>query len=305
MSQNIFVSIDGGGSKTRVRVEDSDGQLLGQAVGGPVNICSSVDEAWHTLLKILNGALQPQKISLQDKQFRFHVGMGLVDGDVAEPFREYVNHLHPFTSLLLTSDAHVACVGAHAGRDGAIIIVGNDVIGYQIQNNQGVKVGGWGFLNDDGGGAWLGLEAVRLTFQWLDHRIEKTPLLQDVFAFFDNDLDHFVTWSHHASANEYARLAPLIINHSQQEDPSAVKLMKKAAHAITRVGAALEKQQSDRESPLACCLSGGLAPFMEAWLSDELRARLVPRQADATAGAMLMIRHFVERSASVVNELCD
>ncbi len=53
-----------------------------------------------------------------------------------------------------------------------------------------------GFPHDDeGGGAWLGLQAVRLTFQWLDHRLEKAPLMTDVFAYFDNDLNHFVTWA--------------------------------------------------------------------------------------------------------------
>ncbi len=43
------------------------------------------------------------------------------------------------------TDAHAACIGAHNGADGAIIIIGTGVVGYQTQNGEGVQVGGWGF----------------------------------------------------------------------------------------------------------------------------------------------------------------
>ena len=44
---------------------------------------------------------------------------------------------------------------------------------------------------------------------------------------------------------------------------------------------------------LPCSLSGGLAPFIEPWLGEALRARLVPCELDAVHGALLMIRQAV------------
>lgn len=296
MAQDIFIGIDGGGSKCKVRVEDSAGNLLGQAVGGPANVRLSVTASWQSIYTALEAALRPQQISLEDTQYRFHAGMGLAGCEVIEAREEFLQCPHPFATLQLSSDAHVACVGAHGGSDGAIIIVGTGVIGFQIQQGAETRVGGWGFPHDDeGGGAWLGLEAARLTFQWLDHRVEKSPLLEDVFNFFDKDVQYFTTWANRANSSEFARLAPLVINHVQNQDPWAERLIKKAAQAINRVGSALEKTQLDTHRPLPCCLFGGIAPFMEKWLSEPLRARLVPREGDANAGAILMMRQLLER----------
>jgi glucosamine kinase len=293
--QDIFVGIDGGGTKTKVRVEDQAGRLLGQAVGGPSNIRHSVDAAWQSIHYALEEALKPSGLSLQDKNYRYHAAMGLAGCEVAEAREEFLRCSHDFVTVELVSDAHIACVGAHGAKEGAIIIIGTGVIGYQIQDGKGSRVSGWGFPHDDeGGGAWLGLEAARFTFQWLDHRIEKSPLVEDIFNFFDRDLERFVAWANRANSTEFARLAPLVINHSQQEEMLSVRLMKKAAHAIDRVGAAMGKVRVNH-GPLSCSLFGGIAPFIEPWLGDDLRASLVPRKADANMGAILLIREKIEK----------
>lgn len=301
MTQDIFIGIDGGGTKCKIRVESADGQLIGQSVSGPSNIRLSVKTAWQSIYHALSEVLDPAQISLEDKNYRFHAGMGLAGFEVKEMCHEFLNQPHPFTTLELNSDAHIACMGAHGGKEGAIIIVGTGAVGYQIQAGHGIKVSGWGFPHDDeGGGAWLGLEAVRLTFQWLDHRVEKSPLVDDVFSFFNRDLEQFVSWSNRANSTEFARLAPLVINHSQQEELAAVRLMKKAAHAIDRIGVALAKTQ---KTPLRCCLFGGIAPFLEPWLSEELRATLAAREADATVGAILMVQQAMKNSHSNKKEI--
>ncbi len=294
MPHDIFIGVDGGATKCKVRIENEAGQLFGQAIGGPANIRLSVEQAWDSIYYAVHEVLRAANIELTDKNYCFHIGMGLAGCEVTEAVTEFLKRPHSFKTIQLTSDAHVACVGAHKGKDGAILIVGTGVIGYEIQNQQTNRVGGWGFPHDDeGGGAWLGLEAARLTFQWLDHRAERSPLVEDIFAFFNQDVDHFVAWASRANSSDFARLAPLVINHSQQEEIVAIRLMKKAAHAVDRVGLALIKLQRDRDHPLPCSLFGGIAPFIEPWLCEELRACLVPREADANVGAMLMIRQTV------------
>lgn len=300
--QNIFIGVDGGGTKSKVRIEDSTGHLIGQAVGGPASIRLSVETSWQSILMTLEEALRLAAISLHDKNYQFHAGMGLAGCEIQEAYQAFLNQAHPFATLAVMSDAHIACIGAHGADDGAIIIIGTGVIGYQVEKKQVSRVSGWGFPHDDeGSGAWLGLEATRLTFQWLDHRIEKSPLVEEVFAFFNHDIQYFSTWANQATSAEFARLAPLVINHSQQEEIHAVRLMKKAAHHIERLASALEKKRDNHlksDTPLPCCLCGGIAPFLEPWLNTELRARLVPRRADANGGAILMIK---EQMAECLN----
>lgn len=291
MKEKIFIGIDGGGSKTKIRVEHDSGELIGQAVSGPANIGLSVSKTWDSILQGIEEALSDCSIQLKDTRYSFNVGMGLAGLEIHHAKQEFLNHVHTFDSLYLTSDAHAACLGAHEGRDGAIIVMGTGAVAYQIENNHSTKISGWGFPHDDeGSGAWLGLEAVRLTFQWLDNRTEKSPLAEEVFAFFNHDLQQLVHWAHRANSTEFARLAPLVINHSQQEEAGAVRLMKKAAHAAEKMHAALVKQQKNKTTPLSLCLFGGIAPFLQPWLPEELQSRLIPRSGDAAQGAILFAR---------------
>jgi len=299
MADDIFIGVDGGATKSRVRIENNVGHLLGQGVGGPANIALSVEKSWESIYHALEEALKPTHIRLDSTDYHFHLGLGLAGCEIPEAVNGFLSTPHTFSTIHLTSDAHAACVGAHKGKDGAIIVVGTGVIGYEILQGKSARIGGWGFPHDDeGGGAWLGLEAARLTFQWLDHRIEKSPLAEDVFSFFGNDIETFTTWANRANSTEFARLAPLVINHSQQEEIAAVRLLKKAAHAVDRLGMALIRLQNAREKRLPCSLFGGMAPFIEPWLCEELRACLVPRQADASSGAIFMVREHVANQVS-------
>lgn len=291
MATDIYIGVDGGGTKSKLRVEDSAGNLLGQAIAGPANIRLSVDGAWESIYTALDEALLPHAISSNDKQYHFHAGLGLAGCEVKEACKNFLHKPHFFETIKLFSDANAACVGAHHAEDGGIITVGTGVVGYQVYKGKGSKVGGWGFPHDDeGSGAWLGMQATRSTLEWLDHRIEKSPLVEDVFAFFNHDFEKLISFANRASSNDFARLAPLVINHSQQEEIAAVRLMKKAAHAVDRIYHALAKIRDDDTMSFPICLFGGIAPFIEPWLSEALRASLVPRKADATVGAILLIK---------------
>lgn len=290
MATDIYIGVDGGGTKSKLRVEDSAGNLLGHAVAGPANIRLSVEDAWESIYTALDEVLTSHHISMDDKHYHFHAGLALAGSEVKEACHTFLQKPHPFKTIQLFSDAHAACVGAHHAKDGGILIVGTGMVGYQVYKNKSSKVGGWGFPHDDeGSGAWLGMQAIRLTFEWLDHRADKSLLVEDVFAFFNHDIEALILFANRATSNDFARIAPLVINHSQQEEMVAVRLMKKAAHSVDRIHHALTKIRDD-EALFPMCLLGGIAPFMESWLSEELRSCLVHKQADATVGAILLIR---------------
>lgn len=291
MAKDIFIGVDGGGTKSKVRIEDSQGCLLGEAVSGPANIRLSVEQAWQSIFQAIREALAQSGLSMQDPRYDFYAGMGLAGCEVKQTYNEFISHPHPFKTLQVASDAHTACLGAHGGKDGAIIIIGTGVIGYQIIANKISRVSGWGFPHDDeGGGAWLGLEATRLTFEWLDRRIEKNALVEEIFAFFDRDFEQFVAWANRANSTEFARLAPIVINQSQHKEPHAEQLMKTAAHAIECIWNALKKSQPLSTS-INCCLFGGVARFVKPWLGDEMQQKIVQHQADADRGAIFMVRN--------------
>lgn len=291
MSQNIFVGVDGGATKCVVTVEDEGGHLLGREVSGPANIRISVDQAWQSVNEGLSRILQPLSISLQDKHYHFHAGMGLAGCEIKAAYQSFLNHAHPFNTLIVSTDAHTACLGAHHGEDGAIIIAGTGVVGFETVHHHVKKVGGWGFPHDDeGGGAWIGLEAVKITLQWLDGRLTASELANLVFNHFDRNRDKLVSWANQANSTAYAELAPIVIRQSKVGDAAAVKILQRAAQALDRIAEALAYQN------LPCVLIGGVAPFIEPYLSAGLRARLRPCQLTPDAGAVLLVRQYLKDS---------
>ena len=287
-AQRIFIGVDGGGTKTKIQIEDEQGQALGWARSGPANIRSSVEGAWQSINVGIKEALKNTGIELTDKKYEFYAGLGLAGMEVPGAIEHFMSYTHPFKKVVLKSDAYAACLGVHGGQDGAIIIVGTGVIGYQVVGDTVARVGGWGFPHDDmGGGAWFGLEATRLTLQYLDGRIDSTPLLEAVFERFNQSQPKFVTWANMAKPGDFGVLAPLVIEYVEKQDPHALGLMQQSVGYINRLANALAKH-SDHPLPLG--MLGGIAPFVTPHLSEETKARVVPRKFDATKGALFMVR---------------
>lgn len=292
MKESLYIGVDGGATKCIVRVEDESGKMLGREIGGPANIRLSVSQAWASINFALEKILNQLNIKLGDTDYHWYAGMGLAGCELSSAYESFLATKHCFKKLVISSDAHTACLGAHAGKDGAIIIIGTGVVGFQIEEKQAnIKVGGWGFPHDDeGGGAWLGLQAVRVTLQGLDGRIPLSDLANLVYAQFENKMEKFVSWTNQANSTAYAELAPLVIQQFNAEDPVAVQIMQDAVNAVNSVGDTLQAAQRDKTTLLPCSLIGGIAPFMGPLLSETLHERLMPCQLTPDAGAVLLVR---------------
>ncbi|MDF2530085.1 MAG: gspK [Gammaproteobacteria bacterium] len=290
---DILIGVDGGGTKTKVEIENGLGKKIGSGLGGPANIRSSVPISWQSIQNAVGQALAQSNISLGDPAYRFHIGMGLAGTEVPEAEKAFLETPHPYQTLILNSDAYAACLGVHGGNEGAIIIIGTGTIGYQIEQGKASRVGGWGFPHsDEGGGAWLGMELSRLTFQWLDKRIKPSPLLEEVFARFEHNIFAFSTWANRATPGQFGELVPLLISFIEKKDPHAIDLIKQSAKCINSMWHGLECQAKRK---LPYCLLGGIAPFVEPYLDRRLRARLVARQFSAPQGAIFMLKQHLSR----------
>lgn len=283
MIDKIYVGVDGGATKSIISIADVEGNILGRCIGASANIRISVPKTWDAILTNVNKILKDCDLHLQD--LSIHAVMGLAGVEIQDARAQFLATPHPFHTLQLTSDAHIACIGAHAGDDGSIIVVGTGVVGYQIAATKVAKVSGWGFPHDDiGGGAWLGLEAVKLTLQSLDGRETTSALTQAIYQHFDNNLTELVLWANLANSTNFAELAPLVIHAAANNDQAAINLLKKAAHAIEKVWLALGN------TAIPCALVGGVAPFLQSYLSHELQNKLVTCKMSPDAGAILMAR---------------
>ena len=286
MSKNeLFLGVDGGGTRCRARLCDASGVKLAEAQAGPANIRLGLKEAFASVLDVTLNCLEQAHLSSQDLP-RITACLALAGATEPADLAAATLHKQSFGRAILTSDAHAACVGAHDGRDGAVVIVGTGSIGWAVVRGRHHRVGGWGLpASDEGSGAWLGCEALRRVLWAHDGRITWTPLLCAVFERFGSDAHAIVGWVSRAPPRDLGSLAPIVVEHGALNDPAAVELMRLAGSHLDAVAARLNSLGAIR-----LALLGGLASAMEEWLSVETRRHLVPPAGDAVDGALQLAR---------------
>ena len=291
----LYLGVDGGGSRCRARIEDEYGTLIGEGGSGPATTRLGIDETWRSIMRACSAAAEQAALSSEDLAL-MHAGIGLAGlaREGAEAALEEI--AHPFASLRFISDGLAACLGAHGGEDGAIVVAGTGSIGVGLLGGHELRFGGYGFpISDEGSGADIGLQAIRLALRAADQRVETSPLLEEVLGAFDHDPRRAVAWSEQATATDYAAFAPVVLRHATQGDPIGRRIAEHAADAIADLLDVFLRLGIDRLS-----LVGGLSGAIAAWLTPDLRSRLTPPEGDAVAGALLVARRRVavaERAA--------
>jgi glucosamine kinase len=282
---SLYLGIDGGGTRCRARIEDQNGRILGEASSGPATTRIGLDKAWRSVTEATETAAAQAGLTREDFA-RMRAGIGLA-GLGRRGAEAALNEIaHPFASVVFISDGLAACLGAHGGADGAIVVAGTGSVGIGLIEGREIRVGGYGFpVSDDGSGADIGLQVVRLALRAADGRAELTPLLSEILGAFDHDPYQAVAWSEEARATDYAALAPIVLRHADQGDPVGRRILERAADAIGDLLDMFLARGIDRVS-----LVGGLADAITPWLTPDLRARLKRPDADATAGALLVAR---------------
>jgi len=281
----LLLGVDGGGTACRARLCEPSGRVLGEGAGGPANIRFGLEESFAAAREAALQCLAAAGLNGGHLE-RLVACLGLAGAEEPQ-LRDAAQRLaHPYRATLVTSDAHVACVGAHGGGDGAVIVVGTGSAGWAIVGGKQHRVGGWGFpVSDEGSGSWLGCEAVRRTLWAHDGRIAATPLLDALARHFAGDPHRIVGWMHDARPRDFASLAPLIVEHAARGDAVGSELMRMAAGHVDAMARRL----------IACgapklALAGGLAPALTPWLGSETRRRQVTPAGDALDGALSLAR---------------
>ena len=247
---NYLIGVDAGGSKTHAML--FDGSREAERFSGPANISKSIDAAYHSITgavdELING-IEPKNI---------HIGIGIAGYSVVSN-RETLQQklLLKYPNLKLVSDCHLACLAAHLGHDGAILICGTGVVGYFIKNGIAKQIGGFGYPHGDlGGGAWLGLEVCKKVCKAIDDIIPWSDLLLAVFAKFDNNKDKFKNWLINATPGDFASIAKSsFIISFLNTDINAKEIFDEGVNEI------LADIKVMKQHNLPIKLVGGVAPF--------------------------------------------
>ncbi|MEJ6473383.1 BadF/BadG/BcrA/BcrD ATPase family protein [Pseudoalteromonas piscicida] len=280
----LFLGIDGGGTKCKVRLEDDNKQLLAEATSGPANIATSASQAQEAILSATMTALTKAKLPASAVN-HIHAFAGLAGANVSHACMAMREWQAPFAHFDFTTDVHIACLGAHQYHDGGIIILGTGFCAGLVKQGSFSEIGGHGlWLSDGASGAWIGLSLVKYALEVLDTISPSSLLIETLLAQLNcHCTEDLVALTLHASPHYFAQFAPLVFSNSQ--DPYALRILQSAAHFIERYLYHLQHKGADKVA-----LVGGIAQPIRPWLNDKFAALLVPPALPPEHAALSLAR---------------
>lgn len=272
--------IDGGASSTRCRIVSSDGATVGEGAAGASSLTLGVTAAWRAVHAAREAALQAAGLPA-DADLEAHAAIaGSRNAAQLAAFRR----ADPMgRGLEIMTDGHAWLIGALAGRPGTVVAVGTGVAAHRLLPTGATEMSsGWGFpAGDEGGGAWIGLQAVQQLLRTLDGRVSRPGRVAKAVApVVGHDVAPVQEWLRKATATEFAALAPLVTGLAGLGDRTAVAIVRAAGREIQQAVQAL-----DRKAPSPqVCVVGGLADALTPFLADSIIERLAPIKGDALDG---------------------
>ncbi|VEL95862.1 glucosamine kinase [Alteromonas sp. 76-1] len=319
VEQSYYIGVDGGGTHCRVQLEDEHGNVLSHADAGSANIMTNAAVAMQSIIDASEKAISAIKpISAIDKPIseknkptnpaiklnQIHLAAGLAGANIPSALKQFLSLHHPFKSLTVISDLHAACLGAHNGYAGALIICGTGSAATVFTgagtgtststNSYHFKdKGGYGLpISDNASGGWLGLEAVKHSLLVFDELIPQSLLFASICDNLAVSHSHqLVTKVAGFKGKEFGALAPSVVAAYEKGCAAAGALIQQGANYLNDVGQTLtckapnEKTFTNNQD-LPLCLVGGLSHVYQPLLSTDLQTRLIEPKSSPQAGVI-------------------
>ncbi|NIB40128.1 ATPase [Pseudomaricurvus alkylphenolicus] len=289
----LYLGIDGGGSKCRSSLVSASGEVLGVGLSGPANPLHGMSRALNSIDDAARQALSDAGLKQGDMQ-RVVAGVALAGVNLPSLFAAVNDWRHPFAQMHLMTDLHAACLGAHHGEDGAVMVIGTGSCGFASVEGRSCLLGGHGFLlGDKGSGAWLGLRGIKAVLLAEDGLAPATRLSEAVMETYGvSGLDIVQKLSHSASS-DFGRLASLVLQAADRGDAAALEIVREGAAYLDALARKLLLEKPPRFSVI-----GGLSGLMQQWMSAEIVARIEPPLGQPEIGAI----HYAREQSLVTVE---
>jgi glucosamine kinase len=283
-SAPLFLGVDGGATRCRARLRDADGRALAEASGAAANIHVDFSAAVAAMRAVVDETLAKAGLGDGDRG-RIAMGLGLAGFKQGSDQTRVAAAFPGFRLVCAANDATTACIGAHAGADGGLVIAGTGSAAIARVQGQETIIGGRGFaLGDDGSGSHIGLDALRSAMRAFDGLQPTSALTDDILAEFGGDPVAMMNWAREAKPGDFGAFAPRVFQHATQHDPIALGIVNAAARAIGALIGGVVALGAERVA-----MVGGVGEAMRPYFEPDVAAQLSPPLYDPIDGAILLV----------------
>ena len=234
----FVIGVDGGGTKTLLKLADMDGNLLAACDGGPSNIYSTeTDRVEKVLRDLIFCALEKVGAEMCECE-AICLGMAGAGREEGVKILEGMAGRMGFTcKVIITSDVRTALYGGIGSEEGIIVIAGTGSICYGRNNaGESCRAGGWGHrIGDEGSGYAIGLKALQSIMRSFDGRERYTALTPAVLGSLKmSSPEELVSYVYRSDTGkkEISDIAKIVDQVCMSGDAVAVGIQKNAAYEL-------------------------------------------------------------------------
>ena len=172
-SAQLYLGVDGGGTKTALVLIDSDGNIRATHVApGSYYLSIGLDALGALLAEAARAVLEKAAVSADALDFAF---FGLPaygeDSDLLRTLSRMPQQFLRADAFLCGNDMVCGWAGSLLCRDGISIVAGTGSICYGERNGAAARSGGWGELfSDEGSAYWIACRGLNLFSRMSDGR---------------------------------------------------------------------------------------------------------------------------------------
>ncbi|MDD7305229.1 MAG: BadF/BadG/BcrA/BcrD ATPase family protein [Peptoniphilaceae bacterium] len=273
--KNVFLGVDGGGTKTAFLLE-KDGEKF-ESIEKTIHPMQASKEEFRDRIKAgIKAVVAKAGLDISDIAYTFVAvpGFGQYPETEAYIFAT-IEDILGSKNFEVGNDCLNAWAGSLNAKEGINLILGTGSIGYGRDNHgNSARCGGWGpFLGDEASGYYIGKMILNYFTKMSDGRMEKTylyDLLKEELDF-ENDMD-IITISEKMQREDIASLSKLLSKALEKEDPKALEIIDDIAKEASLVIRALIDELSF-DSKVKVSYSGGVYKLGEV-LIDQIKSYL-------------------------------
>jgi N-acetylglucosamine kinase-like BadF-type ATPase len=304
---NLYLGVDGGGTKTQVVLIDDDKKVVGVGFNGASNpLRVGIETAVTNIFSAVNDACDQGNLNRGDIVSATLGLAGVRREDLRQRvYDRFIRDLH-IKPIVVSTDAEIALYGATMGKAGLVVIAGTGSVCIG-QNDKGQKAtaGGWGPLaGDEGGGAGIARRALQAIAKASDGRGKPTDLSEVALDYFRAARMEDLSVAIYAPQVDNARIAGFarcVIEKASEGDQVASCVLNEAGRelALAAIAVIHQLKLEKRKFPIAkvgSIFSAGeliTKPFLERVQSIAPKAFLTePLLTPAVAAAQMAFNNY-------------
>lgn len=261
MPHELYLGIEGGGTRSTLVLADDEGHALAELQGGPANLKLISEAQLVALLRSFAARLPAVELPLRA------IAIGLAGARTPADFeriRRAAGRVWPQVLCQASGDLETALSAAPLvpGADARVLILSGtgSCCFARTRDGRTAKVGGRGHIIGDRGSACdIGQRALKALMAHYDHTGKWPKLGQHILsALVLNEPDDLIPWSIEAKKTDIAALAVSVFSAAKERDPLAKRLVQEAALSLASDGHACALRVCKRRARVQFVFNGGV-----------------------------------------------